>query len=207
MSRAPLWIMLGVLAVVRVAAADPCKDSSALRADLEQESRRADHWELAWRIVYTVSAVGELGIAASGVTDHDNTHSLWVGGVKSSIAALGHWFTPLRIKVPRAIGDACADRAALRAAAERAADAERDAFWTSHVGGLVLNIGGMLVLAETTSWNNGLVSFATGYAVGLLTTYTMPRASWHRVREPSWTWAANVVITPERYALVVGGSF
>lgn len=47
----------------------------------------------------------------------------------------------------------------------------------------------------------------TGYAFGLIGALTMPRASWGRVHERSWALAANVVITPERYALVVGGSF
>jgi hypothetical protein len=149
--------------------------------------------------------VGELGVAASGATDHDNTQSLWVGGAKSTLAALGFWVSPLRIGVPPSTGDACTDRAALRAAAERAADDERRAFWASHIGGLIVNAAGAIVLAETASWKTGLLSFASGYPVGLLSTYTMPRASWARVREPAWT--ASVVAGGQQYALVVAGAF
>jgi hypothetical protein len=56
----------------------------------------------------------------------------------------------------------------LRAAAERAARTERRAFWLSHLGGLAVNFGGTLVIAERTSWKTGLWSFALGYPVGLL---------------------------------------
>lgn len=209
MVRIRLVVLLAVLAVLASslpAAAEPlCGDPAALRADLEKESARARHWVLAWRIVYTTSAVGELGIAASGVASHDDTLSAWVGGGKSTLAALGYWLSPLRITVPPATGDACFDRAALREAAARAADDERDAFWTAHIGGLIVNAGAAILLAETASWRTALLSFATGYPVGLLSTYTMPRASWARVREPAWT--ASVVADGRRYALVVAGAF
>lgn len=205
MRRIHLAILLGALALPLHASGEPCSDAGALRAELEHESARVDRWVLAWRIVYTAAAAGELGIAASGVAGHDNTRSAWVGGGKSTLAALGFWVTPLRIKVPPATGDACYDRAALREAAARAADDERDAFWTAHIGGLIVNAGATLLLAELTSWKTGLLSFATGYPVGLLSTYTMPRASWARVREPAWT--ASVVADGQRYGLVVAGAF
>jgi hypothetical protein len=203
--RIHLAFLLGVLVLPLRAAGEPCSDAGALRAELERESARVDRWVLAWRIVYTASAAAELGIAASGVASHDNTVSAWVGGGKSTLAALGFWVTPLRIKLPPATGDACYDRAALREAAARAADDERDAFWTAHIGGLIVNAGATLLLAELTSWKTGLLSFATGYPVGLLSTYTMPRASWARVREPVWT--ASVVADGRRYGLVVAGAF
>lgn len=207
MSRVRLLIALGVIVLVcaRTAAAESCGDASALRAELEQESARADHWVLAWRITYTALAAGELGGAVSGVADHDNTLSLWVGGAKSTLGALGVWLSPLRIDVPPPTGDACTDRAALRATAERAAADERRSFWLAHIGGFLVNAAGALVLAETASWRTGLLSFATGYPVGLLSAYTMPRASWGRVREPAWT--AGVVATGRQYALVVAGAF
>ncbi len=205
MRRIHLAILLGALVLPHRAAGEPCSDAGALRAELEHESARVDRWVLAWRIVYSAAALGELGIAASGVASHDNTLSSWVGGGKSTLAALGFWVTPLRIKLPPATGDACYDRAALREAAARAADDERDAFWTAHIGGLIVNAGATLLLAEITSWKTGLLSFATGYPVGLLSTYTMPRASWGRVREPAWT--ASVVADGRRYGLVVAGAF
>lgn len=206
MARAPLLIGLGVVAFVRAAAAEPCGDASALRADLEHESARADHWVLAWRIVYSAAAVGQFAVAASGAAGRDNTRALWVGGAESSIAALGLWFAPLEIDVPPEAGDACADRTALRAAAERAAREERRGFWLSHIGGLAVNVAGALVVSELTSWKSGVLSFATGYPVGLLQNYTMPRASWHRTREPAWT-ASIVTGGGGRAALVVAGSF
>jgi hypothetical protein len=94
---------------------------------------------------------------------------------------------------------------ALRAAAERAARDERQKFWVSHLAGLAVNLGGALVLAERVSWQAGVLSFATGYPIGLLSTYTMPRASWRRVREPAWT--ANIVAGDGRRMVVVAGSF
>ncbi len=205
MLRALLLIMLGVAGFAPAATAEPCGDASALREDLRREATRADRWNLAWRIVYTAGAAGQLAVAASGAVGRDDTQGLWVGGVQSSIGALSAWLSPLRIEVPPPTGDACADRAALRAAAERAARDERRTFWLSHLGGLALNVGGTLVLAERVSWTSGLLSFALGYPVGLLSTYTMPRASWRRTREP--TWAAGVVAGQDRYTLVVAASF
>jgi hypothetical protein len=203
--RARLLITLGLAALPRLAAAETCADPSALRADLEHESVRADHWNLAWRITHTAFAAGQFGIAASGAVDRDNTRVLWVGGAKSTLGALGAWLSPLRIDVPPPTGDACADRTALRAVAERAASDERRAFWVSHIGGFVVNLAGSVVVAELTSWQNGVLSFAVGYSFSLLSTYTMPRASWGRIREPTWT--ANILAGRDRYALVVGGSF
>lgn len=205
MRRIHLAISFGILALGRSAAAEPCSDTTALRAQLEQESARADHWNLAWRIVYTAATAGQFGIAASGAADHDNTRALWVGGGESAISALGFWLAPLRIDVPAPTGDACTDRAALRAAAERAAADERKAFWTNHIAGLIINLAGAAIVVETASWKAGVLSFATGYPVGLLTTYTMPRASWERVRAPAWT--ASVAAVDRGYALVVAGAF
>lgn len=201
----PLMILLGVLVPGRSAVAQTCGDPGALRAELEHEAVRADHWNLAWRIIYTATAVGQLGIAASGAASHDNTRSLWVGGGESALGALGQWLAPLRVEVPVASGDACTDRSMLRAASERAAADEHNLFWTNHIGGLIVNLAGAALVAELTSWKTGLVSFATSYPVSLINIYTMPRASWERVREPAWT--ARVVPADRGYALVVAGAF
>ena len=202
---ARVLIPLAVLALARSAAASPCGDPSALRGELERESARMDHWVLAWRIAYTAGTVAQFAGAASGAADHDNTRSLYVGGAESAIAALGFWFSPLRIHVPAPTGDACADRNALREVSERAADDERDNFWLGHIGGVIINGAGAIVLGEIASWKTGAISFATGYAVGLISTYTMPRASWGRVRDTAWS--ASVTVTDHRYALLVGGAF
>jgi hypothetical protein len=204
-SRERLLIMVGVVAFARLASAEPCGDAVALRAELEHESVRAGHWNLAWRIVYTTLAVGQFAIAASGEASHDDTQSLWVGGAKSTLGALGAWTSPLRIHVPPSTGDACTDRFVLRGVAERAAADERRAFWTAHIGGLIINAAGALVVAERTSWKSGLLSFATGFPVSLINAYTMPRASWRRTRDATWT--AGVTVTSDRYALIVRGAF
>jgi hypothetical protein len=207
--RALLVITLGVVAGLVVpgrVAAEPCADdAAALRKELEHESSRVDHWVLAWRIVYTTAAVGEFAGAAAGVANANDTQGLWVGGAKASFAALGFWFGPLRIHVPPPTGDACTDLSMLRNASERVASDERAAFWTAHVGGLIVNAVGIAILSQTASWRTALTSFATGYPVGLLSTYTMPRASWGRVRESSWT--AGVTAARGRWGLVVAGSF
>ena len=206
MPRVLLLITLGLLAVLpRTAGAEICADASAWRADLEGEARRADHWNLAWRITHTTLAVGQLVGAASGVADRDTTQGLWVGGVESALGALGAWLMPLRIRVPARIPDACADLNAVHEAARRAAIDEHEAFVAGHIGGLIVNAAGGLVVAERVSWQSGLVSFATGYAVGLLNIYTMPRASWGHFRERGWT--AGVTTDRGRYTLVVAGSF
>jgi hypothetical protein len=203
--RTALLITLGLAVVPRPAAAQSCGDADALRAELEREARRVSTWNWSWRIGFTALAVGQAAIAVSGSVSDDNTRGLWLGSARSALGALGQWISPLRIEVPPATGDACADRTALRAAAERAARDERQAFWVSHLGGLAINIGGAAVLAGLTSWRNGLLSFATGYPVGLLSTYTMPRASWHRTRAAAWT--AGITASDGTYGFVVAGGF
>lgn len=206
MLRTGALIVLGITLLAAGADAAPCEaDANALRAELRKEARRLGYWKWTWRITYTVGAVAQLGIAASGEASRDDTQSLWVGGGKSALGALGAWFSPLRIEVPVPTGDACTDRSMLRGARERAASAEQMAFWSGHIGGLVVHAAGTLILAERVSWKAGLMSFALGYPVGLLNIYTMPRASWGRTREAAWT--ASVAADGERYALVVAGSF
>ncbi|HEX7702113.1 MAG TPA: hypothetical protein VF403_15355, partial [Kofleriaceae bacterium] len=76
----------------------------------------------------------------------------------------------------------CTDATALRAARVKAGDAERTLFYAGHLGNFVVNLGGSLLLARATTWRAGVIAFAIGYPIGLLNTYTMPRASWHAVR-------------------------
>ena len=204
--RMPLAITLIVIACARTAAAAPCEgEANDLRADLQREARRTRIWNWSWRIVHTTSAVVQLGIAASGKANHDDTQALWVGGVKSTLGALNAWFAPPHIEVPVASGDACTDRSMLRGARERNGSNERAAFWAAHISGLIVHGIGMLVLAERVSWKAGLQSFALGYPVTLLNVYTMPRASMRRTSERSWT--AGVTADGERYGVAVAGAF
>jgi hypothetical protein len=204
--RVPLLIMLVVIAFARTADAAPCEgDANELRADLQREAKRTRQWNWAWRIVHTTAAVAQLGLAASGEANRDDTQSLWVGGAKSTLGALNAWFAPPHIEVPVATGDACTDRSMLRGARERNASNERAAFWAAHISGLLVHGIGTLVLAERVSWKAGLQSFALGYPVTLLNIYTMPRASMRRTSERAWT--AGVTTDGQRHGVMVAGSF
>lgn len=206
MLRVPLVITLVVLALTRSAAAAPCEEyAKDLRADLKREASRTRVWSWAWRITYTVGAVVQLGIAASGKASHDDEQSLWVGGVKSSLGALNAWLSPPHIEVPVPTGDACTDKSQLRGARERNASNQLAAVWSAHISGLIVNGIGTLVIAERVSLKAGLMSFALGYPVTLLNIYTMPRASRRRTRESAWT--AGITADGERYGVLVAGSF
>ena len=81
--------------------------------------------------------------------------------VCATVGAISHWVAPLRVDVPRT--DSCAD---LRAAIERAGRKERQAFWLQHVGGLLVNVAGGIILSELHTWREGALSFAQSrYAV------------------------------------------
>ena len=68
----------------------------------------------------------------------------------------------------------------------------------------MLNGAGFLILWRLESLDRGLVSLATGVPVGLLATYTMPRASWHLWRDSSWT----IAYVPRRdgWLVTLGGA-
>ena len=205
MSRVAL-ITLVILAFTRTAVAEPCAaDASDLRDALTREARRASYWNWSWRIIYTVGAVAQLGAAASGSADRDTTQGLWVGGAKTALGALSAWTSPLIVEVPVATGDACTDRSFLRGARERAASNERAAFWAGHIGALVVGVAASLVLAERVSAKAGLQSFVIGYPVSLINIYTMPRESWRRTRDRTWT--ASITADRDRYGVLVAGSF
>ena len=206
MLRVPMVITLVVLALARSAAAAPCEEyANELRADLKREARRTRVWNWAWRITYTVGAVAQLGIAASGKASHDDEESLWVGGAKATLGALNAWLAPPHIEVPVSTGDACTDKSQLRGARERNASNQLAATWSAHISGLIVNGIGTLVLAERVSWKAGLTSFALGYPVTLLNIYTMPRASRRATRDTAWT--AGITTDGERYGVLVAGSF
>jgi hypothetical protein len=65
------------------------------------------------------------------------------------------------------------------AALAKAGKLERKNFWTAHIGSIVVNLAGGLILAHETTWSSGLVLIALGYPISLADTYTMPRGSWH----------------------------
>lgn len=139
-----------------VAAAEPCPQ-------IADEQQRADHWNLAWRLLLTSATVVQTAAALTPPLDRDTRISAAVGAGKSFIGAAGVWILPLRVD----------DRAGCDVA--HAATVERQTFWLLHVGNLVVNGAGLVTEAELTDWSHAAVGFALGYTVGLVQTYTMPR--------------------------------
>ncbi len=205
-------IVIAVAGAPRTAAADPVCTAgvrpAVLRAQLEDEAARTAHRRLAWSIGYGAVSVGQLAIATTSWNPSPDTEqafrwSMYVGAAKSAIGAVSMLVAP-RLEVPDAVADPCADAVALRAALARNARLERVLFWGSHIGGLVVNLAGTLVLAKQASWSTAALSFAIGYPIGLLNTYSMPRDSWHAWRELSIT---PVPVAGGGASLVVGGTF
>lgn len=148
-------VVLALVWCCGTAAAEPC-------AALAREVRRADRWNLAWRLIYSSTTVGEAAIALTPVADRDTRRAAAVGAAQSFIGAAGAWVMPLRLD-----RDGCD--------LDKAATVERRTFWLLHAGNLVVNIGGTLVLGELTTWPKAAVGFALGYTVGLVQIYTLPR--------------------------------
>jgi hypothetical protein len=163
------------------AAAPPAHaECEKLRSHLDREARRARRWDLAWALTFGTFAVAQGGmLAAEWVPgqewNDDAAAGLKVGIVKSSIASLSH--IVLRLKVERPSADDCAS---LARAVRETARHEKQAFYLNHVGSLLLNVGGLLWLGLVEdAWPEGWKSIALGYPIGLISTYTQPRASWH----------------------------
>jgi hypothetical protein len=202
-----------VLASSRAAAqpADSCATESAqLREHLAIAARNAHRWNLAWQIGFGGAAAGQFGLALAsknpiGTFDRDFEESLYVGGAKATLGFASRLVMPLRVRIPEPVADACTDRAALRAAVKDVARTQRKLFWMTHIGAFMVNLAGAIVLGERRSWSVGAVSFAVGYPVGLISIYTMPRASWHLVRDAQWTITA--VPRDDGVAIAVAGSF
>lgn len=200
-----LFARLALLATLMVARpAHACEQEAAeLRAHLEHEVPRANLWNWAWRITFSVAAVGSLSVAIANPLP-ELRDGLFVSAGKATIAAAARWIMPLDIEVPPATADPCADVAALRAEVTRIAKKERRFFWLGHIAGVVLNAAGAIIIAERGSVDQGLLSVAVGYPVGLLSNYTMPRATWGLWRERSPEWNIAVVPRSDGWLLTVG---
>lgn len=212
-------VALAVALAARTVAADPAcspgeaaAEAAALRAQLDSESARADRWNLAWGIGFGAASAGQLGLAVGkwnpfGAYDRTYRDTLYVGAGKAAIGSLGRFVTPLRVHVPAAVADPCADLVALRGALADAGRLERRLFWTSHIGGFLVSLGGAVILATQISWPVGAISFAVSYPVGLLSAYTMPRGSWHAWRSLRVTTIVPVPVAGGGVALTVGGTW
>jgi hypothetical protein len=206
-------IAVAIAIASRAAVADPVceQDAAALRAQLEGESARAWRWNTGWGVGFGAVAVGQVALAAArwnpfGPFDDDYKYTLYTGAGKAAIGALARLVIPLRVEVPAPAADACDDARALRRVLEHAAKQERALFWTSHLGGLVVNLGGAAILAHETSWGVAAIAFAIGYPVGLASTYTMPRGSWHAWRALQAATLVPVPV-PGGAAVMLAGSF
>ncbi len=136
-------------------------------ARLAREHDRAVRWNVAWGIGLGAAALVQAG-AAPLIDNREQRDTLIVGAAESAIGAAASLVTPLRVS---------ASCAALVDAGRRA----RGAFYLDHVGGIVVNLGGALVLAHYTTTANAAIAFAIGYSVALVRTYTMPRWAWHPI--------------------------
>jgi len=189
----------------RSAHADCATEATSLRTQLHDESVRMDRWRYAWTGIYGAIAVGQLGLIVTktnvfGAYDREYRDKDILGVAQSGLGAIAMVLSP-SIDVPGAVADSCADAIALRAARVKAGDTERTLFYAGHVGNFVVNLGGSLLLARATNWQAGALAFVIGYPIGLVNTYTMPRASWH---------ALSVVAVPVAdggVAIRLGGSF
>lgn len=170
--------------------ADCARDAGVLRATLEHDAHRAAIWRYGWAIGFGAGAIAQAALVPA-FSDRRERGTLWVGAAKSAIGAVSRLAIPLRVPVPPATADACADVAALHAAIATAGQNERVAFWLNHVGGLLVNLAGVVVLARYTDRETALLSFAIGYPVGLAGTYTVPRDAWH-----AWRDTATITVAP-----------
>jgi hypothetical protein len=142
-----------------------------------------DRWRYGWTAAYGVIAVGQLALAATktnvfGDFNREYRDKDYLGASQATLGALAMLLAP-SVDVPVPIADTCADVTALRAARVKTGKSERALFYAGHLGNFVVNLGGSLLLARATNWQAGALAFAIGYPIGLLNTYTMPRASWH----------------------------
>jgi hypothetical protein len=183
--------MLLLCLLPRAGRADCAKQAGDLRAHLIDARHNAGTWNAVWRWGYTAGAVGSFALAATDALP-SLTDGLYVSGGKATIAALSRWVMPLRVHVPDQLPDACADLAALHLELAKVAKQERGMFFLTHVGAIVLNGIGAAILWKYDDGRQAALSFAGGYPIGLISNYTMPRASWHHERDHDWT----VTITP-----------
>jgi hypothetical protein len=211
-------VVLALAILVRTAHAGDCDPAevTALRDHLTAASDKANTWNFAWRLTFTVAAVGT-GVAGAFdiLPSLELQRGLYASSGKAAIGALARWILPLRLHVPAASSDACADVAALRKEVTRVARKERGLFWMGHLGGILVNLGGAAYVYYYDGLGKAALSIAIGYPVGVLSNYTMPRGTWklYREREASWQ-VTSVGILPRRaedgsrgWVLGVGGTW
>lgn len=210
-----LRIVAALCALARPATAD-CDHAAAeariakVRAVLAHDAVHARRWNLAWGIGFGAAAAGQFALTLADYSPlaeytDDVEHGLYIASAKAAIASLTHVILPLKIVRPGPrTDDVCADLAAAERALHKTGTNEKRAFWLNHLGGLAMNVAGVLILGMgLDSWREAWLGFAIGYPVGVIHAYTQPRRGWH--------WARNVSVTPIQQegvtGLAIGGVF
>ncbi|MFT3699984.1 MAG: hypothetical protein QM831_42965 [Kofleriaceae bacterium] len=139
-----------------VAGAAPC-----------EEAHRFATWKYGWAITYGGLTAAQLTLAAThtnplGPYDDRFRDTLYIGSIESGLGSIAMLVTPGLTCDPIADGRA-----------------ERTLFFGGHIGNFLVNAAGSLILAHYATWSDAALSFAIGYPIGLLNTYTMPRHAWH----------------------------
>ena len=185
---------------------------------LADQDWRAHLWNLGWGIGFGGAAVGQLVFAvrpqwAPIITVNDKMQkSLYISAGKAGLASVARLILPLRVTHPHiAPGtEPCAALAEAERALAVTARREKNSFWLNHIGSLVANISGALILGlGYHAWGQAALSLAVGYPVGLISIYTEPRAAWHANRSRSWVSGVSAapLITPEFRGLAITGWF
>ena len=208
------FVLVALLVAVapRAAHADCAADADRLRAHLVEVEPAVFRWNTAWTVALGTAAVVQFTLAATrtnpfGTFNDDFKESMYVGGTKSAIGMLSRIVTPLRVHVPDANVDRCADLTALRASVKKLANQERQNFWLTHLGGFAMNAAGGLLLWHRRSFRVGAVSFATSLPVAWLIAYTLPRKTWHLYRSESPTWTVTVGAGDDHGTIGIAGTF
>jgi hypothetical protein len=185
------------------AGCDP-REAAELRALLEREASHARKWNIAWASIFGAAAVGTLGVGLANPFPDLQT-GLYVSSGKATIGALARLLMPLRVPVPPPNSDPCADVEALRTAVAVTAKRERRNFWINHIGGILVNGGGALIVWKYRNGSQALLSIGIGYPIGLISNYTGPRKVWTYFREHNWTVTVQPQPQQGAWLLTLGG--
>lgn len=190
-------------------------EDASLRGYLGDQAARIRRWKIAWGVAFAAGATFEYSLVAAqwnpfGEWDDDARAGALAGAIKASVGVVSKLVLPLKTERAAApTGDPCVDLANAETALRRMAKRQRRSFYLNHLGGLAVNLTGVLVLGLVAdTWKQALMSFVIGAPIGLVSTYTMPRGAWKTVRTPRFTMAAAPMVVPGGGGgLVLAGSF
>lgn len=193
-----LLVIAITLGATHAAARPDCDgEERQLRAHLTEEARRADNWNTAWAFLFGAATLGQaLAVEAEfkpfGTFDDAFEEQMYVGTIKAALGLGSKVVLPLRLHVPPATGDTCADVRVLRRAIAHAAVKERRSIWLTIIGGTAVNLAGTIWLWARHDFTTGITSFASGVPVGPISAWTQPRGSMKYVTQKRVQWYAGV---------------